>query len=173
MKKFIVLDNVLRENEQDYLEDLFLNEKLPWIYHKSTVIGEKTQSRDYSWFSHKFITSRENISEYTNDVLSIFKRHTFPVINIHKPYNMRANLLTHRKLVRFNHQTPLHKDQPYSHWVMIYYVNDSEGKTDLKEVTQVTPKKGRILIFDGDIEHRAFLPIKRDRCIINFNFLKY
>jgi len=56
---------------------------------------------------------------------------------------------------------------------MIYYVNDSEGKTDLKGITTVLPKKGRILIFDGDIEHRAFLPIRRDGCIINFNFMKY
>lgn len=172
-KKFKIFDNVLSQKDEDFIEDFFMNEKLPWVYHKSTVIGKKDQSRDYSWFSHKFITNNEIISDYTKLVLDIFKKYKIENLNFHKTHNMRANLLTHRKLLRVNHQTPLHKDQPYPHWVMIYYVNDSEGKTDLKNIIKVSPKKGRILIFDGDIEHRAFLPIQRDRCIINFNFMKY
>jgi len=172
-EKFKIFDNLLSQQDEDFIEDFFMNEKLPWIYHKSTVIGKKNQSQDFSWFSHKFITSNEVISEHTKFILSIFKKYRIENLNFHKTYNMRANLLTHRNLIRVNHQTPLHKDQPYPHWVMNYYVNDSEGKTDLNGITKVSPKKGRILVFDGSIEHRAFLPIRRDRCIINFNFLKY
>ncbi len=63
-EKFKIFDNLLSQQDEDFIEDFFMNEKLPWIYHKSTVIGKKNQSQDFSWFSHKFITSNEVISEH-------------------------------------------------------------------------------------------------------------
>ena len=45
---------------------------------------------------------------------------------------------------------------------------NSEGKYTIKE--KVTPKKGRLVIFDGALYHAAEQPINSNtRCIVNYN----
>jgi hypothetical protein len=68
-----------------------------------------------------------------------------------------------------------HMDHKDPHKVMIYYVNDSDGDTFLKigkSIKRVSPKKGRVLCFDGKTMHAANHPRKTNkRLIINFNLL--
>ena len=68
-----------------------------------------------------------------------------------------------------------------SHIVALYYVCDSDGdtiiynerrKTPDKVYTvkkRVTPKQGRIVIFDGTLYHTAEQPLNNTRCIVNYN----
>lgn len=83
-----------------------------------------------------------------------------------------------------------HTDTNKEHVVVIYYVCDSDGDTHLinktnKEITQndinnekyevikkVSPKKGRLLVFDGSIYHASSSPQYKPRCVINFNIKK-
>jgi hypothetical protein len=83
-----------------------------------------------------------------------------------------VNLMTQKARLRVRHNTPFHIDRSDEHWVMIYYVNNSEGKTNLDNSIKINPKKGKLIIFDGNINHCSYLPSKTDRCVINFNFLK-
>ena len=65
------------------------------------------------------------------------------------------------------------------HIVGLYYVIDSDGDTiiynERKESEsytiqqRVTPKQGRIVIFDGGLYHTAEQPLNNTRCIINYN----
>lgn len=87
-----------------------------------------------------------------------------------------------------------HIDNPRPHMVGLYYVNDSDGDTvifqesynymfdnfnDLKKfdvdnmpvLKSVTPKKGRLVIFNGKQYHASTQPTIGPRCIINFNFI--
>ena len=70
----------------------------------------------------------------------------------------------------------VHTDQEEPHWVCLYYVNDSDGDTILFEddgkieIQRVSPKKGRVLFFDGSLKHCSSRPVKNTRCIINCNF---
>jgi hypothetical protein len=69
-----------------------------------------------------------------------------------------------------------HIDLPYSHFSMIYYVNDADGETiffdnNTNIVKRVMPKKGRVALFNGSILHSAGIPKKDSRCIVNFNIL--
>ena len=64
---------------------------------------------------------------------------------------------------------------PEDHYVCLYYVNDSEGDTIIfdnnkKEIQRITPKKGRIVFFDGSLEHCSTRPSTRTRAVLNFNF---
>ena len=49
---------------------------------------------------------------------------------------------------------------------------DSREKTffeDVKELQRITPKQGRVVVFDGMYWHTAEQPTKDVRCIINVN----
>ena len=72
-------------------------------------------------------------------------------------------------------------DDNESFIVALYYVCDSDGDTiiynERKEQPEgqytikqkVTPKKGRIVIFDGCLYHTAEQPVlKNTRCIVNY-----
>ena len=82
----------------------------------------------------------------------------------------------------------IHIDLPEDHYACVYYVNDSDGDTIVYEQTRyntecgsqnvpltehkrVTPKKGRLVIFDGARFHCSSQPKNAYRCIINFDFI--
>lgn len=66
-----------------------------------------------------------------------------------------------------------HTDLQESHTVCIYYVNDAEGDTyffhEGEIVKQVSPKKGRLIAFNGEIMHAGGVAVNGPRCIINFD----
>jgi hypothetical protein len=75
-----------------------------------------------------------------------------------------------------NFITFAHVDRYDPHFSLLYYVNDSDGDTVFFEddkttiIKKVSPKKGRMVLFDGSIPHAASTPTKNSRCIINYNF---
>lgn len=83
-----------------------------------------------------------------------------------------------------------HLDNYNEHKVLVYYVNDADGDTvlfnerfeeshrnrtepiNLTTEAKVTPKKGRILMFDGLQYHTSQNPIHtKHRCVLNINFV--
>ena len=70
----------------------------------------------------------------------------------------------------------IHIDLSTPHFVLIYYINDSDGDTTLfkddkkTEIKRIKPKKGRVAFFDGSIYHCSSTPVKSTRAIINFDF---
>lgn len=84
-----------------------------------------------------------------------------------------------------------HIDMLEDHFVLLYYVCDSDGDTvifdnlyskndanppepiELKEKVRVTPKQGRVVVFDGFYWHTATQPATSARCIINTDVVQY
>jgi len=67
-----------------------------------------------------------------------------------------------------------HTDLVVPHWVVLYYVNDADGDTVFFDnnnniVERVTPKKGRVVFFNGKILHGGGIPKKFPRCAVNFD----
>ena len=62
---------------------------------------------------------------------------------------------------------------------MLYYVCDSDGDTiiyneQIKSETytlqrRVTPKQGRVVLFDGSYYPTAAQPLHNIRCVVNYN----
>lgn len=83
--------------------------------------------------------------------------------------------------------TPPHVDNRDDHYVFIYYVNDSDGNTniynekydgtvrtqdDLTLFKSITPKAGLGVLFSGKVFHTWQPPLNtKARCIINMNIL--
>jgi hypothetical protein len=84
----------------------------------------------------------------------------------------------------------IHVNRDVPHLVMLYYVNDSDGDTILYDKTReeiplevlwpdeycnlnitnrISPKKGRVLFFDGRTYHAPSGPTKGIRCIITLD----
>lgn len=74
-----------------------------------------------------------------------------------------------------DHAAP-HTDMGIPHWVILYYVNDADGDTVFfdkndKIIYRVTPKKGRAILFNGNIKHGGGIPKQYSRCIVNFDIM--
>jgi hypothetical protein len=72
-----------------------------------------------------------------------------------------------------------HIDDANPHLVGLYYPDNFDGDTVFytdatgeTEITRVTPKKGRMVLFDGSTYHASSNPIQSSyRTTVNFNFL--
>ena len=88
------------------------------------------------------------------------------------------DIIAARLFITVPHKTTLehyapHTDRPEEHLGLIYYLNDSDGDTIFfegdSELQRVSPKKGRIVIFDGNTLHAGGFPTDNPRCIVNYN----
>ena len=85
-----------------------------------------------------------------------------------------------------------HTDIPVDHFVMLYYVCDSDGDTIIYNEKcnnlddyddninvvknkifsiqkKVTPKQGRVVLFNGKLYHTAEQPNNNIRCVVNYD----
>lgn len=191
----IVDDDVISLEASEKIKILLFG-ALPWYLgtgKESTVIGDDYNKFknfqsifEYGQLTHKFVDGGEIFS--TN-----FEIPLLVVSSVIKKYKISDRLLRAKanlmpKVYADNdmmHNTP-HVDDLIPHWVLIYYVNDSDGDTfifnetgtqmDVSSITiqhRVTPKQGRIVIFDGKYLHAGMHPTVADfRSVINFNILK-
>ena len=111
-------------------------------------------------------------------------------IPMNRLIRVKANMLTPNPNPEYNEMSihyP-HLDFYNDHHVLVYYVNDSDGDTilfnekwkpeDTNTVLpltinqRITPKRGRIVYFDGRHYHTSQNPIKStERMILNINFV--
>lgn len=72
-----------------------------------------------------------------------------------------------------------HVDAETPHYTALYYPFDTDGdtyfysdKSGSEIIAQITPKKGQMVIFDGEIYHSSSTPVNHVlRTTLNFNFL--
>jgi hypothetical protein len=73
----------------------------------------------------------------------------------------------------------IHTDLNEDHLVALYYPHDTDGDTiffdskeNKKEIFRVSPSKGKIVLFDGNICHASSNPTDHEiRMSVNYNFL--
>jgi hypothetical protein len=201
--EIIIDDEIIPVDLQEKIKKMHLSDDFPWylsfeqtqtandFYRKYFSLITPNIS-EYSQFVHVFqIDSRINSSEtFYNPVIDIF--------NICKnKYKFKNNIFRIKsnfcpKVYEKNldaHQIP-HTDSKENHWIMLYYINDSDGDTfifneknkedepiyNIKTLTvkkRISPKQGRVIIFNGDNLHAGMHPRDNfNRLVINFVFSK-
>lgn len=67
-----------------------------------------------------------------------------------------------------------HIDNEMPHLVGLYFINDSDGDFKLikdGEEIPIKPRKGRLVVFDGRLFHKAGFSTVGTRAAVNFNFM--
>ena len=188
--KFLIIDNIISLENQEKIRETLLGNSFPWFYNSdvtyqsaistNTPILSHYYRKDYKTNS-QFYSLVEDIGDkgaklygfdYT-DVLQVRSFLQFPL----KPSWRKVFVDT------------LHCDYNLEHLVVLYYVLDSDGDTiivnkelefgedvaqdlkytDYEVLHRITPKQGRVVIFNGKYYHTAEQPINNMRCVINFN----
>ena len=137
--------------------------------------------------SHQYV---EYHDETTGVVSSDFHDMFIPMLQRAAfKFRMRyVNALQGRSFLQFPTNKKMSVDLPHidiysrKHLVCLYYVCDSDGDTVIYNEKdecldgnytikqKVTPKQGRIVLFDGGLFHAAEQPINSNtRCIVNYN----
>ena len=176
-----VIDDKVSKVLQDKIEAYFLNHHFPWYYNDNSL-GNKVlkkhklktkDSFDKFQFTHKFIDERKVNSSHINIIIELLNELNIEESSI---IGCKANL-KFKTSTKKKHNI-FHVDHKDPHKVMIYYVNDSDGDTfffkngiENKVYKTVTPKKNRIVVFDGKILHASSYPITSPISMtLNFNF---
>ena len=172
-----VVDNFLPQHLADYLENMLLGGQFPWYYTRDITHGNLADIEVKNpAFTHNMY--REGIEQTVFNTPAL----NLPFLGVLKmPPSMISRAIALLQTPQVGIERALHNnihiDSPNPHTVLLYYVCDSDGdtflfSTDKDDTTitkQVSPKKNRVLIFDGGIYHASGKPKSSHRCVINFN----
>ena len=183
----LVIDDFIdKEYQQKIKENLMGDNDFPWYYIDDVTAAYEEGNQGRPGLSHVYV---EYDNEGTSKIISSFHELFLPLLNracqvLQVP---RAKIIQGRSFLQFplnlnssEDDTPhIDLDEGERHIVVLYYVVTSYGDTviynertqsDVYTVKQkVTPKQGRVVIFDGGLYHTAQQALRKHRCIVNYN----
>ena len=197
-----VFDDIIEKPYQELIKETLIGgdapptidkveEDFPWYY--TSDITDATHEGPFQGrfgFSHQYVNAEEGIiSDFHSLFIGLIKN-SCKKINIKNVDVLqgRSFLSTPTNIPRDDVDTP-HVDMVAPHFVMLYYVCDSDGDTIIyNEKTKfddcapdpkmnytikkkVSPKQGRVVLFDGRHFHAAEQPNHNLRCIVNYNLI--
>ena len=197
-KEIYVIDDFIELEYQEDIRSIllagyqYLGKDFPWYYIEDVTADGDADSQHRAALGHEYIIfdegqsiedqkATEEIDHFHYLFLAMLK-HVCVRMNIKK-----INVLQGRSFLQFplnlkdkTVDTP-HVDLQQEHLVALYYVCDSDGDTIIynerhepadKVYTvkqRVTPKQGRMVLFDGSLYHTAEQPKRNVRCVVNYN----
>ena len=188
-----VIDNIIDLEYQEGIrgillgDDNFKGRPFPWYYTEDvTGAGDKdSQHRAALGHEYVFLDDDDNgrvISGFHSLFLPMLKD-TIRYIGLKQEetgiLQGRSFLQLPTNIQREDVDTPHIDIFDRKHLVALYYVCDSDGDTIIYNERvesetytikrRVTPKQGRVVIFDGTLYHTAEQPLHSTRCVVNYN----
>ena len=194
MNDIKVFDKIIPQGYADAIEQDLLDREFPWYY------VDDVTSLDYgnnSGFTHVAYKTGQALDYYPflkPLVYAIAEANGQPLKEL---YRIRIGFLPKNDEPEYEYNTP-HIDFLWDHYTACYYVNDSDGdtilfdkkmedmglsisdevmrsfvkKTKFEIVKQVSPQKGRVVIFDGKRFHSSTKPRNhKRRLVITVNYI--
>ena len=189
--KILVFDDIIDLEYQERIRNILIGEKtfegyfFPWYFTKDVTRQMDEDSQKRSAFFHGYVISNDDNTIGTID--SVF--HDLFVSLIENACNKidkkNVSIIKGRSFLQLpinfkgeREDTP-HVDIVDDHFVILYYVCDSDGdtiiyneqvKSDRYTVQKrITPKQGRVVLFDGSYYHTAEQPLNNIRCVVNYD----
>ena len=176
-----IFDELIDSDYQKLIKETLFSNTYPWFFIEDITNSDGSEQKR-SAFTHLLVKERNQNSEYHNLFVKMIQ---YCCAQIGKT---NVDVLAGRSFLQLplnlkDHMVDTaHIDSIKKHFVMLYYVCDSDGDTiiynerekdrpdgiyTIKE--RVTPKQGRVVLFDGWLMHTAEQPINNVRCIVNYN----
>ena len=188
----LVIDDFIDKDYQEDIKDVLLGKEewgdllFPWHYIDDVTAAFEDNNQGRPGLSHVYV---EYNDDKTSDIVSDFHDLFIPLLELacETLEVPSARIIQGRSFMQFplnlqsdEDDTPhIDLEEGERHIVVLYYVKDSDGDTviynertesDIYTVKQkVTPKQGRVVIFDGSQYHTAQQAINKVRCIVNYN----
>ena len=181
-----IYDDVLTEDEQEILKDIFFDTYFPYY-----MVGASVDNSTYnSWSDKNTVESQlmihTFINDETNEISNFYEKIEHILQKFYEKTSIKFSGIIRCKLnLQYqvtnydkNHYQCPHVDQNYEHKVLIYYPYTSDGDTFL--FNQIEPKKyeivnrvkpigGRFLLMDK-MFHAGQPPIlSKNRMSLNYN----
>ena len=193
--EIIVIDDFvsLKYQEKIKQELIGLDNDFPWFYTEDITGAGDYDSQHRSALGHNYV-SIDDDNDDTSEIQSVYHHLFTPMLSKACQYLKmpEAEILQGRSFLQFPLKnidtsvvdTPhIDLDEGWEHAVVLYYVIDSDGDTIIynertesltyTEKQRVSPKQGRVVIFDGRQYHTAQQPSNGTRCIVNYNLGHY
>ena len=184
--KILIFDDVIDLEYQNIIKEILLGDRqykgydFPWYLTHDVTKPAKADSQLRPAFFHGYVDYPSELSSVFHDVFIRLIQNSCAKID-----RKNVDVLQGRSFCqlpissdKISVDTP-HIDIKEDHFVMLYYVCDSDGDTiiyneQIKSETytlqqRVTPKQGRVVLFDGSYYHTAEQPLNNIRCVVNYN----
>ena len=166
-----ILDKYLPFRLWDEVYGSFLGNNFPWYYYP--FVTDSTEETQADRFQFVHIISDLNkgyISSTAEDVVKIFNDR----LNAYAILRIKANLTTYQDPPYVPpYHTDLVGDLKDITKTAIYYLNDTNGGTELEDGTLIEGKGNRLVILPGNVKHRGIGQTDvSSRCVINFNYVE-
>ena len=191
--KIIVIDDFVTLEYQEKIKQelLGVNNIFPWFHTEDVTDAAELTSQHRPALAHQYVNLND---DDVSEIESIFHHLFTPLLSkacqhLKMP---QTEVIQGRSFLQFPLKnidtsvvdTPhIDLDEGEEHIVVLYYVIDSDGDTVIynertkpltyTEKQRVTPKQGRVVIFEGGQYHTAEQPTKGTRCIVNYNLDYY
>ena len=187
-KDFYIFDDVVSTDYQDYIEHVIYQQD--WFYKPTlsanTILGEKENFTDIPGFVNVFYNNNGITNQWLYNVSMPLAYICCNKVNVKLNSIYFGRTFLQQPVTTHHGMSNPHVDmQNFDHMVCLYYVKDSDGDTvffDKKSesnerpsfasyniIEQVSPKKGRVVVFNGRIYHANYLPQNNLRSVINMN----
>ena len=191
--EIVVIDDIIDLEYQEGIkgillgDDYFKGRPFPWFYTEDVTGAGDKDSQHRAALGHEYVYLEDNgdvkvISHFHNMFLPMLKE----VIRRVGVKQEDAAILQGRSFLQLPSNIQREDvDTPHidifdrKHLVALYYVCDSDGDTIIYNERvesetytikrRVTPKQGRVVIFDGTLYHTAEQPLHSTRCVVNYN----
>ena len=179
-----IIDNFLPEGPYNFLYKEFNDGYFPWYLSTTSQTFEHLPPGKGTNIFNVESRLLFHVFQYdagkTRSMYFDFLKQFFPFMDNEDLNNVRANLVTP---FRFDlRHTPYHNDILFNKkvveegYVAIYYLHGNSTptifKTGFLKRRLIFPKKNRLIIFPNTLKHAHYMPVHRERIVINFSFLK-
>jgi hypothetical protein len=168
--KLKIIDNFLNNSYHTEIFNTLNGFNFPWYYQSDLTHYNKKNSINDFGFNHYFID--DNGPRFTNYYYLILPL----LLKIKDTLNAKKILRSRADMTMYSPLGYIHKyhvDYKINNIATVYYVNNSDGATIIKNTKEkIYPKANRLAIFDGSILHTGSSPKKnKNRILINSNFI--
>jgi len=186
LKDVIIIDDVISIENQIDLETYFTTQPIPWNYVNAASPYEPPgvgapNTFNYKQFVHLIYYEQIN---HINQSFPLF----VPLLSA-IPFDIDKLLMIKTSMTVSDPNRPDKSygkahvdfvDPPENLITCVYYIGDSDGDTVIfskdngvyTETQRISPKRGRLIAFDGTTYHAGSCPSSSDpRIVVNFNFI--